>query len=124
MKNASIVFIEAVVIADYPRKQLIVLSQIRSSGEEPTIAETSLPHIKSRIAFHEEPWRSFSGADIFGSLPLKVSFCAAREVKAFIRRWKLGILKKSASFEALFSNVIEVLNTALTAQTAFFLAEL
>lgn len=124
MKNASIVFIEAVVIADYSRKQLIVLSQIRSSCEEPTIAEISLLHIKPRIAFHEEPRRSFNGADIFGSLPLKVSFSPAREVKASIRRWKLGILEKCASFEALFSNVIEVLNTALTAQAAFFLAEL
>lgn len=124
MKNAGIVFNEAVVIADYSWKQLIVLSQIRSSGEKPTISEFSLLHIKSWIAFHEEARRSFGDANVFRPPPLEVSFCAAREVKTFIRRWKLGIFKKCASFEALFSYIVEVLNTVLTAQAAFFLAVL
>lgn len=91
MKNSSVAVLETVIVTDNSEEEILILSEISSGGEQPTIAKFTLLHIETRVALNEELGIF---ADFGRSQPFVVTIRTTREEQTLIDSLKLGILEE------------------------------
>lgn len=112
MENSGVAVLEAVIVANDSEEELVVLSQVSGSGQQPAIAEFSLLHVETGVTLDKE---LRIVAHLTWAQPLIAAVGATRVEQTLVSARELGILEKSPGVEALLAQSVKVLHISLAA---------